>query len=256
MKWLGRSWLWLVMAFLYLPVVVMMAMAFNASPYYTLPVSLTTRWFLALAGNDRLLTASSNSLVVALTTAVLATALGAVSAIALDRRVVRGRSLLESLLLPPLAVPWLIIGTAMLVFFSAAGIGRGLHAMLIGHVALAIPYVILVVGSGLKALPRELEDAALCLGATPPRAFFSVTLPLLLPSLIAAALFAFAVSLDQFVVSYFLATPGFVTLPVEIYASIRKGFTPEINAVSTLLIFLSMLTALGSAWLSKLGASR
>jgi spermidine/putrescine transport system permease protein len=125
--------------------------------------------------------------------------------------------------------------------------------MILGHVALAIPYVVIVVGSGLQALRPELEEAAMSLGATPVRAFFSVTLPLLAPSIVAAALFAFAVSLDQFVVSYFLATPGFATLPVEIYSSIRKGFTPEINAVSTILLGASMIIVLVFAQLSSLG---
>ncbi len=124
----------------------------------------------------------------------------------------------------------------MLVFFYWTGIGRGFHAILIGHVALAIPYVVLVVGTGLATIRTDLEEAAMSLGARPASAFLRVTLPLLLPSIVGAALFAFAVSLDQFVVSYFLATPGFSTLPVEIYSAIRKGFTPEINAICTILL--------------------
>ncbi len=143
----------------------------------------------------------------------------------------------------------------MLVFFYWTGIGRGLHAMILGHVALALPYVMLVIGTGIRTLKPELEEAALSLGSTPINAFFTVTLPLLLPSIIAASLFAFAVSLDQFVVSYFLAKPGVTTLPVEIYSSIRKGFTPEINAISTLLLGVSMILVLAFAWLSNLGGS-
>jgi spermidine/putrescine transport system permease protein len=172
--------------------------------------------------------------------------------LALARRDFWGRSILRLLLLPPIAIPWLIIGTAMLVFFFWTGIGRGLHAMIIGHVALALPYVVLVIDAGVKSLREELEEAAMSLGAPPIQAFFLVTLPLLAPSIVAAALFAFAVSLDQFVVSYFLATPGVSTLPVEIYASIRKGFTPEINAVSTILLAASMVLIAAFVKLSKL----
>ena len=175
------------------------------------------------------------------------------AAIALSRRRFRGRTLLQLLLLPPIAIPWLIIGTAMLVFFFWTGIGRGLHAMVLGHVALAIPYVVLVVGAGLNNTRIDLEEAAMSLGSTPLHAFFAVTLPLLMPSLIAAALFAFAVSLDQFVISYFLATPGVSTLPVEIYTSIRKGFTPEVNAVSSLLLAASMILIIIFARLTKVG---
>ena len=125
--------------------------------------------------------------------------------------------------------------------------------MMIGHVALAIPYVVLIVGTGLQTLRADLEEAAMSLGSTPVHAFFSITLPLLLPSIVAATLFAFAVSLDQFVVSYFLSTPGVSTLPVEIYASIRKGFTPEINAISTIFLGVSTALVLIFVQLSKFG---
>ena len=252
---LGRGFLGAIIVFLYLPIVVMVAMAFNASELYELPFNPTLHWFRQLAGNDKLIDASRNSLLIAIATMVLATAIGTLAALALSRSRFRGRTLLNVLLLPPIAIPWLITGTAMLVFFYWTGIGRGLHAMIIGHVALAIPYVVLVVGTALKALRVDLEEAAMSLGSTPVHAFFSITLPLLAPSIVAAALFAFAVSLDQFVISYFLATPGVSTLPVEIYSSIRKGFTPEINAVSTLLLGVSISLVLVFAILSKPGGN-
>lgn len=250
---LGRTFLGLVLVFLYAPIAVMVLMAFNTSELYTLPLVPTLHWFTQLAGNDKLIAASWNSLLIAAATAVLATAIGTLAALALSRRQFRGRALLQILLLPPIAIPWLITGTAMLVFFFWTGIGRGLHAMIIGHVALAIPYVVLVVGTGVAALRPEFEEAAMSLGSTPVHAFFAITLPLLTPSLIAAALFAFAVSLDQFVVSYFLATPGVTTLPVEIYSSIRKGFTPEINAISTILLSASVGLFVIFAVLTRMG---
>ncbi len=256
MTGLGRALLVAVLVFLYAPVAVMVAMAFNTSDLYTLPFVPSLRWFAALSADDRLIAAARNSVLIAVVTAVVATALGTLAALALSRRTFRGRSLLQLLLLPPIAIPWLITGTAMLVFFFWTGIGRGLHAMVIGHVALAIPYVVLVVGTGLAGLRAELEEAAVSLGATPARAFLTVTVPLLLPSLVAAALFAFATSLDQFVVSYFLATPGVSTLPVEIYSSIRKGFTPEINAVSTLLLGASVGLFAVFAVLTRAGEAR
>jgi spermidine/putrescine transport system permease protein len=255
MKLLARGFILLLLIFLYLPIAVMALMAFNASPLYALPFQFSTEWFEALATDDVLLTAARNSALIAVATAVLATLLGTAAAVALHRARFPGRDTLRVLLLPPIAIPWLITGTAMLLFFFWTGIGRGLHAMLIGHVALAIPYVVLVVNTGLSGVRRDLEEAAKSLGSTPLHAFFAVTLPLLLPSVIAAALFAFAVSLDQFVISYFLATPGVVTLPVQIYAAIRKGFTPEINAISTILLGVSMIVILGFAWLSKAGGA-
>jgi spermidine/putrescine transport system permease protein len=253
---LARSFLAGIILFLYLPVFVMIAMAFNESALYTLPIQPTLHWFEALASNEKLLAASRNSLVIAVTTSVTATAVGAMAALALARRRFRGRTLLQILLLPPISIPWLITGTAMLVFFFWTGIGRGIHAMLIGHVALAIPYVVLIVGAGMRSMRTDLEEAAMSLGSTPFHAFLSVTLPLLAPSIAAAALFAFAVSLDQFVVSYFLSTPGVTTLPVEIYSSIRQGFTPEINAVSTIFLGASTLLIVLFAQLSGLGGQR
>jgi spermidine/putrescine transport system permease protein len=253
---LGRACLLATIVFLYLPIAVMVAMAFNDSDLYTLPIEPSLRWFAVLANNGPLLSATRNSLVIACATSAIATALGTLAAFALERRRFRGRSLLRTLLLPPIAIPWLITGTAMLVFFFWTGIGRGIHALLIGHVALAIPYVVLIVGTGMQTLRADLEEAAMSLGSTPVHAFFSITLPLLLPSIVAAALFAFAVSLDQFVVSYFLATPGVSTLPVEIYSSIRKGFTPEINAISTIFLGVSTVLVLVFAQLSNLGGKR
>lgn len=256
MRQLGRFYLIAILLFLYTPIAVMMAMGFNESPLYELPFTFSTRWYEALLSNQPLLKAGANSIIIALITAVIATTLGTMASVALSRRTFRGKSLLQVLLLPPIAIPWLITGTAMLIFFYWSGIGRGMHALLIGHVALAIPYVVLVVGTGFKTVRADLEEAAMSLGSTPVHAFFSVTLPLLYPSILGAALFAFAVSLDQFVISYFLATPGYTTLPVQIYSAIRKGFTPEINAISTLLLLGSMAVILIFARFAKPGDTR
>jgi spermidine/putrescine transport system permease protein len=238
--WLTRTYLAATLVFLYVPIAVMMVMAFNASPLYEFPFRFDLIWFKALTGNEKLLTSSFNSIWIALANTFIATIIGTLCAIGLNRYEFRARPLLELLLLPPITIPWLIIGTSMLIFFFWSGIGRGLHAILLGHVALSIPYVIIVVGASMKSHGPALEEAAASLGANPWQTLWRVTLPVLAPSIVAAALFAFAVSFDQFVISYFLAPPGTSTLPVEIYTSIRKGFTPEINAVSTLIILVSM----------------
>jgi spermidine/putrescine transport system permease protein len=251
-----RSVLALVLLFLYLPLAVMAVMAFNQSPLYALPMVFDTVWFERLAGNERLLTAGFNSIAIALANTVIATALGTMAALALNRHSLRGATLLQILLLPPVAIPWLIIGTAMLVFFFWTGIGRGLHAILLGHVALSLPYVIVVVGARLRSFGVTLEEAAATLGAGPWAVFRRVTLPVIAPGVVAAALFAFAVSFDQFVISYFLAPPGVSTLPVEIYSAIRKGFTPEINAISTVIILISMGLMMAVARLYRFGGER
>src|SRR5262249_45362069 len=235
-----KSYLGVVLAFLYLPIVVMVLMAFNRSALYKLPIEWDVVWFQNLASNDRLLTAASNSILLAVCNTIVATALGTMAAFAFARYQFRGKTLLQILLFPPITIPWLIIGTSMLVLFFWIGIGRGLHALLLGHVALSIPYVIVVVGARLKTFGPAYEEAAATLGATPWQRFWRVSAALMAPGVLAAALFAFAVSFDQFVISYFLAPPGWTTLPVEIYSAIRKGFTPEINAISSIIIFVSM----------------
>lgn len=253
---LGRVYVGLVLAFLYLPILIMAVMSFNASPFYQLPINWSLDWFTALAENKQLIAATWNSLYIAAITAVIATTLGTAAALALHRYQFRGKKLLQALLFPPIAIPWLITGTAMLIFFFAVGIGRGLHAILLGHVALALPYVIVVVSARLRTFAPELEEAALSLGASPWQATRRVTLPWIAPGVVAGGLFAFAVSFDQFVVSYFLSAPGQTTLPVQIYAAIRKGFTPEINAVSTIIIVLSMSLMLLTARFFRFGGDK
>lgn len=244
---LGRAWIALTLAFLYAPILVMAAMSLNASEFYALPFRFSTEWYARLWRNEAILAAAWRSLWIAALVAALATLLGTMAALALWRHSPPGKRLLQAALFPPIAVPWLITGTAMLVFFFWIGVGRGAPAVILGHVALALPYVIIVVSARLAGFDRSLEEAARALGASPWRATWAVTLPIIAPGIAAGALFAFAVSFDQFVVSYFLARPGDATLPVLIYTAIRKGFTPEINAVSTLVIAASMALALLAA---------
>ena len=258
---IAKAYLALILLFLYVPIVVMAALAFNASPLYELPFHFDLVWFRTLAGNDRLLQAGWNSIYIAVLNTVIATALGTMAALAFARYRFRGRGVMQMLLLPPITIPWLVIGTAMLVFFywtfPAIGLKpRGLHAILLGHVALSLPYVIIVVGARLADFPKSVEEAAATLGATPWQTFWRVSAPIIAPGVVAAALFAFATSFDQFVISYFLAPPGVTTLPVAIYTSIRKGFTPEINAISTIIIVVSMGIMLITARFYKFGGER
>ncbi|TIR21554.1 MAG: ABC transporter permease [Mesorhizobium sp.] len=255
-EWLGRFYIVLLLGFLYLPIIIMAAMSFNASPFYQLPFEWTTDWYQSLWQNDQLIAATWNSIEIAIITTLISTVLGSMASLALYRYEFRGKKVLQALLFPPIAIPWLITGTAMLIFFFGVGIGRGLVAILLGHVALALPYVIVVVSARLQTFAPELEEAARSLGANQWQVTMRVTLPWIMPGVIAGGLFAFAVSFDQFVVSYFLSTPGQTTLPVEIYAAIRKGFTPEINAVSTIIIVVSMALMLLTARFFKFGGEK
>ena len=235
---------------------VMAAMSFNASPYYQLPFEFTVEWYEKLSENRGILRAAARSVGIAMVTTVIATVLGTAASLALFRYEFRGKAVLRVLLFPPIAIPWLITGTAMLVFFFGIGLGRGTPAVIVGHVALALPYVIVVVTARLATFDPTLEEAARVLGAGGWTVTRRVTLPWIAPGIIAGALFAFAISFDQFVVSYFLSEPGDSTLPVVIYTAIRKGFTPEINAVSTLIIVVSMAVMLVAARFSNFGGER
>lgn len=256
MKLAGRIYLTLILFFLYAPILVMAVMSVNASEFYTLPFQFSTRWYQALSHNTAILTAAWRSIWIAITVTIIATLLGTLASLALWRYEFPGKRLLQTLLFPPIAIPWLITGTAMLIFFYGIGLGRGTPSVILGHVALALPYVIVTVSARLSTFDRTLEEAARSLGATPFQVTRAVTIPWTLSGIIAGALFAFAVSFDQFVVSYFLSEPGDSTLPVLIYTAIRKGFTPEINAISTLIILLSMAVMLLAARYSDFGGDR
>jgi spermidine/putrescine transport system permease protein len=253
---ISYGYLFCLLAFIYVPIFIMMAMGFNESSDYELPFRFSLLWYQQLADNDVLWRAGRNSVLLAVASTGVATVIGTAAALAMSRYRVRGHSVLQVLLFPPMAVPWLILATSMLIFFYYSGIGRGLHAMLLAHVALSLPYVIIVVGARFHSFGSDLEEASATLGANPWQTFFKVTLPMIAPGVAAAALFAFAISFDQFVTSYFLAPPGVTTLPVEIYASIRKGFTPEINAISTIIIMVSMLLLAIVSKFYRFGGSR
>ncbi|WP_166418906.1 ABC transporter permease [Cochlodiniinecator piscidefendens] len=256
LKRLGKIWLALILFFLYAPILVMAFMSFNDSQYYQLPFEFSLRWYQDLAGNSEIIAAATRSVLIALITTIIATTLGTAASVALFRFEFKGKRILQVLLFPPIAIPWLITGTAMLIFFFGIGLGRGTPSVIIGHVALALPYVIVVVTARLATFDATLEEAARSLGANSWTVTRRVTLPWITPGIIAGALFAFAVSFDQFVVSYFLSEPGDSTLPVLIYTAIRKGFTPEINAISTIIITISMAVMLIAARFSNFGGER
>ena len=234
----------LVMTFLYLPLVVMILMGLNKSPLYTLPIEWDLVWFQKLLENERLLKAGTNSIVLALAVSATGTFIGTLAAWALSRYRFKGKPLLQALLIPPISIPWLIIAIALLLMFFWIGVPRGLFAMYIGHVGITLPYVILLLSARLKESDPSLEEAARNLGAGPMTTFRRVTLPIILPGVIGALLFTFTISFDNFIISHFLAPPGVSTLPVEIYSAIRKGFTPEINAISSIIFIGSAILIL------------
>ncbi len=228
-----------MLIFLYGPLMVMIVMGFNRSPFYQLPFHFDLIWFQKLVTNERILVATRNSIVLALAVSLLATFLGTLAAWAMARYRFRGKSFLQVILVPPIAIPWLILAVALLLMFYWLKIPRSLFTLVVGHVGVSLPYVILVMMTRFQGVDWGLEEAARSLGADPLTAFRRIIFPLILPGLIASLMFTFAISFDNFTLSHFLAPQGVSTLPVEIYTSIRKGFTPEINAISAIVFFFS-----------------
>jgi putrescine transport system permease protein len=224
-------------AFLYLPILILVVYSFNASKLVTVWGGFSTEWYAALFRNKALMDAAGVTFRIGAVSATLATVLGTMAAVALVRLPrFAGRGLFAGLLYAPIVMPEVITGLSLLLLFVAIDLDRGFWTVTIAHVTFAMCYVAVVVRSRLVTFDRSLEEAAADLGATPLRTFFSVTLPLIAPAVAAGWLLAFTLSIDDLVLASFTSGPGATTLPMRIYGQMRLGVTPEINAISTLMI--------------------
>lgn len=225
--------------FLYLPIVLLVIYSFNASRLVTVWAGFSFKWYVALLHDQALLDAAWVTLRVAFISATVATVLGTLGAIALVRfGRFRGRSLFSGMIYAPLVMPDVITGLSLLLLFVAMGMARGFWTITLAHITFSMCYVAVVVQSRLVTFDRSLEEAAADLGCPPFRAFMVVTLPLILPAVIAGWMLGFTLSLDDLVIASFTTGPGATTLPMKIYSQVRLGVTPEINAVCTILIGL------------------
>ena len=224
-------------AFLYIPILLLIVYSFNASKLVTVWAGFSTRWYGAAFQNEALINAAWVTLQVALISATIATVLGTMAAIALVRHSrFRGRLLFSGMVYAPLVMPEVITGLSLLLLFVAVGMARGMGTIILAHITFSMCFVAVVVQSRLVTFDRSLEEAALDLGATPVRAFFSVTLPVIAPAIFAGWVLAFTLSLDDLVIANFNSGPGATTLPMKIFSQVRLGVTPEINAVCSLLV--------------------
>jgi putrescine transport system permease protein len=226
-------------AFLYLPIVLLVVYSFNESRLVTVWGGFSLRWYAELLRDQALIDAAWVTLRVALISASAATVLGTMAAVALVRRGrFRGRNLFAGMVYAPLVMPDVILGLSLLLLFVAIGFDRGFWTVTLAHTTFAMCFVAVVVQSRLLTFDQSLEEAALDLGAPPLKAFFLVTLPIIAPAVAAGWMLAFTLSLDDLVIASFTTGPGATTLPMKIYSQVRLGVTPEINAVSTILIGL------------------
>jgi putrescine transport system permease protein len=242
--------------FLYAPIVILAAMSFNASRLVSVWGGFSTKWYAALLDNELLLDSAKISLAAAALSATIATLLGLFAAIALARfGAFRGRMVFFGAVHAPLVLPEVVLGLALLSVFVTLGIGRGFATLVIGHVTLTMCFTTVALHSALRGCDPTLEEAAMDLGATPARAFALVALPEIAPALASAFLLAFTLSLDDLVIASFATGPGATTLPMRIYSQVRLGVSPQINAISTLLLALVGL-ALGLSALAMLFGRR
>ena len=244
--------------FLYLPISLIVAYSFNGNPINMMIWDgFSLDWYRSLLGlstslsenalyiesTDQLLAALRTSLVVALSTTAISTLVGTLTALALARYRFRLRTFYRVLLFMPMLMPDIVLGIALLIFFVGVGMPLGKGSIIIGHCTFLISYVFLIVSARLAGMDTRLEEASADLGASPWTTFRRVTLPQILPGVIGGALLAFIISMDDLVITYFIAGVDSTTLPVFIYGMIRRGIKPEINAIATLLLLASLLIA-------------
>lgn len=249
-------WIWigiagLILAFLYIPIAVLVAFSFNDSRSLSWPMSgFTLDWYRKLAENEQLITALQNSLYVAVSATVLTLLIGVPAALALDRLEFPGKGIFRKLVLLPIALPGIITGISMLILFRLMGFGLSLETVIIGHATALLAVVVTQVFARLQRLPRSLDEASADLGAKGWQTFFLVTLPNIRTAVIGAGILSFTLSFDEIPVTFFL-TGRDNTLPMYIWSTMRRGLTPEINAVGALIVAASILLILVSVLVQR-----
>jgi spermidine/putrescine transport system permease protein len=246
----------LAYAFLYAPIAVLVALSFNASRLSASWGGFTLSWYAKAATNPAILHALRNSLVVALATTAVATAIATAAALAFHRHRFRRQALLEGFITIPTVAPEIVLAASMLLLFAAVGLRLGFATIVLAHVGFTVSYAFVVVKARMAGFDSSLEEAAMDLGASPLRTFFMVTLPAIFPAVLAAALLVFALSIDDYVVTSFVAGVGATTLPLQIYSMVKTGLSPEINAVSAMLLLATALLLLAAFLLEQGRAPR
>lgn len=230
-----------ILAFLYLPLLILALYSFNESRINAVWSGFTLDWYLALFKNRRVLEALTNSLIVAFASTIVSTVLGTTAAIALNKYQYKYKNVINGLLYLPILIPEIVMGLSLLVLFSQAHIPLGKTSLILAHITFCVSFVVITVNARLEGMRPELEQAAMDLYATPFQTFRYVTLPLAMPGIVAGALMAFTLSIDDFIISFFVAGPNSTTLPLYIYAMVKRGISPEINALSTLLMLATIV---------------
>jgi spermidine/putrescine transport system permease protein len=245
----GAVFMSLVLIGLYLPILAVVLFSFNPSKTAGVMTGFTLSWYERLFRNAEMGQTILNSLKLAAVSVSAAAVIGTLGAVALARKHLRMQGFLEGLITLPVLLPEIALGLAFLAIFSFVGLQLGMLTLVLAHITFCIPYIFIVVKGRIAALDPQLEEAARDLGAGPRHVFFHITLPLIFPAVLAGVLLAFAMSLDDVIISFFVTGPGAQTLPLKIYSSLKVGVSPEINALCTLTLALVLLSVAASQWI-------
>ncbi|MGC5325491.1 ABC transporter permease [Brevibacillus sp. SYSU BS000544] len=230
----------LIYLFLYVPIAILIIFSFNQSKLNAVWTGFTLDWYVKLFQNDGVLEAMYTSLIVALVSTIAATMIGTLAAVGMYRYRFRGKTALDAMLYLPIVIPEIVMGISLLILFTQLHIPLGYFTLIAAHITFSIPFVVVVLKARLEGFDRSMEEAAMDLGATPWQTFYKVTLPIIAPGVIASALLAFTLSIDDVIISFFVAGPGSATLPLKIFSMVKFGVTPEINALSTLMLIVTL----------------
>ena len=249
-----RALTWLAVglfAFLYIPILILIIYSFNENRFVSVWTGFSLQWYVSMFQNPRVADAFRTSMWLAIWSTAVSTVLGTLTAIAMERFKFWGKVTYDAILYLPIIIPDIVMALSTLLFFIIVGVTLSRYTILIAHIAFNISFVAIVVRARLADMDNALEEAAADLGANPWQTFIRVTVPLLLPGIIAGALLAFTLSLDDFVITFFMAGPNSTTLPVYIWSLLRRGVTPEVNAISTLMFLGSTLLVIVSLLIQR-----
>jgi len=247
----------LVYLFLFAPVAVVILLAFNANQFGSFPIEgFSFRWFEALWNNDAIVRAFKTSLLLGVLTAAISTTLGTLAALAMVRYDFPGKRTISTLLVAPILIPEVVLAVALLLFLQFLSMPKSFVLLLMGHVVFTLPFVVLVVQARLVSIRRDVEEAAMSLGATPVQTFFEVTLPLMLPAVMAGMLFAFTISFDDITGTLFWKPGGVETVPTQIFAMLRNSISPEINALGAVMVMFTIALPIIAASIARVMAMR
>ena len=240
-KILKNLFIVLVFIFLYLPILALIAFSFNDSKLNIVFEGFTLEWYKTLFTNTTLLESLGNTLIVAITSTVISTIVGTLAAIGLYKYDFKGKDFINSLLYIPVVIPEIVLGISLLSIYTLMKLNLGLGTLIISHIAFSIPYVIISIRTVISSMNWQIEEAAHDLGASDFLIFRKIILPEIIPGIISGATLAFTLSLDDVIISYFTTGPGSNTLPLQIYSMIKTGITPDVNALTTLIILVVMI---------------